>query len=494
MKTRIPIVILAVAALSLIAAGCFWQGPGKGSSFSLTFAPNSFGAKHIDGTADALRVYVMTGGALYPFGPGAHPLFDEVPFTAGMTYSSPAIPAGLIYSIMVVLGNTQSGVFTPVDYGSQDNVVITAGGDTSVSLTLTQSNYTLTALWGQNVTGVIGIGGTAYASTAQACYSAAGGNLSTLGSSATAIYGFPPAYSVNHISSGQEYVGTYPGGYYQPVPWLDTDKGILPYSLSTPGFVEGFTKDPSNKNVLESVSLNAPITSFLVAAYQRGAGLGGALVLPDGTPPEWIDIDLSQFLKGTAIYDIAAYNGYIYIATAFGAFSIPATVIQPGATADDVMTTAVFFTAGSAETVIESLALVIDTSGNGDLFMGTPGGIYSATINSATNAMDTPVLLPGTSGKAAATSLRAIQYYDNSISAYITVLAAASDYEITLYYIGTANLPVTLPFYSGLPADLPGEIKDFALFNYSSGTIYLLVAGKKGLVIYQAATYTPLPA
>jgi len=474
MKTRHIMLFAAAAALSLLLVSCFWQGGGSSGSLSFSISPRA-AARSVAANSDTLRVYLMgTDGKLVSIGPAAHPKYDEVSFTPGsasVAYTSPAIPAGGPYSVLIALGKSTGGVLAPSDYGHGDDLNIAPGVSSAVTLTLDASPITALALPGTNTNGLVVVGGNVYASTSSSLFEVA---VAPLG--ATPLETLPDAsYTINSLSLGAEY-----DEGYVDTPWLNTNKGILPYSLlSLAGnrFKSGFATSPGNVNVLQSSFLEYTHDSstFRAAMYQREAGLGGTL-LSNGNPDKWIDVNLGDILAGKPILDSVPHGDYAYFATNLGAFRLDANVIGNAATAEDVISKSTFFdvTVGGAKLPILSLAIV-----DGSLYMGTSNGVYVANLTEttgSTTAIAAASLIAGTQDSIV-TRIKGISYGASKI-----LLAFMADKGVFLW--SGSNL-ATLPFYCGLPADLPGEINTVDLFLNGGTDPYLLVAGKKGLVAYK---------
>jgi hypothetical protein len=489
MRTRTTILAVAIAAAVLLAAGCYWQAPGGGSTFSIAVG-SSASARLINPSANILRVYLMTGGVLFPFGPAAHPLYDEVSFTPGMKYTSPPIVAGLAYSVLVAAGypDPTSGVFTPTDYGSQD-IALYPGSEATLTIPLASSPYILSNLWGKDVQGVAADLSTfdgplyAYSATDRTLYSEAfvSGSFSFSG----LLPAVPGAYGVNSLSMGQEYTAL---AGYQPTPWLNTSLGILPYSLQSASLVTSFATGAGVQNVTGSASLLVSATDQ-VAVYRRATGLGGAQA-PRGVPSGWVDIEL-----GTPIYDLTSVGDVAFVAAGSGAFNVPGSAFVPAATASTLLAAATSF--GVANTTITSLAITPDptTSYGYVLFMATAKGLFFTPVDSA-NPSVFPQPIAQVPGVAAGTmhSIKALQYTSYPIAGpeYHFFVAILGDSDVSVYdiFAGSATRVGVLPFYGGLPADVPADITDLAVCDDGGGHLYVVVTGKKGLVAYAALTYS----
>jgi hypothetical protein len=273
-------------------------------------------------------------------------------------------------------------------------------------------------------------------------------------------------YTINSLSEGAQWDGE----AYVPEPWLNTDHGIVPYRAGAADLT--FALEGGDVQVLQSGSLSyaeGPLAGQ-VAVYQRDGGLGGKAFANGSAITGWIDIDLSSFLTGKFIYDFVTGGPYGFFATGLGALRIPKDVIRVGVDPQTVLGESRFFTVDSSEPPLPilSLALVGTT-----LYMGTTNGVWKATINtiypqgSTTALADTPVQIPGTAGQ----SIKKIAVSGAAIA-----------------FLGTEDLVYSpdgisfnvYPFYSGLPADLPGDLTDMCWFD-NAGTKYIMISGMKGV-------------
>ncbi len=152
------------------------------------------------------------------------------------------------------------------------------------------------------------------------------------------------------------------------------------------------------------------------------------------------------------------------------------------------MNAAVFFKvldSGGKEIPILSLAIYSDGV-NETLLMGTESGAFSASLTESTTiTLGTPTLIAGTEGKRI-TRIRTVygRVAPPTSSSYAlqTLVAFLSDTDV-LFYDG--NSVTSLPFYSGLPQDLPGQINALSfVFSGVSATqqVSLVIAGRKGMV------------
>ncbi len=156
MKHRKLLWIPLVLLLPLVLAGCLWQGPAAPGSIAFALSAKAL-SRSITAGSDTVRVYLMSGGSLYPVTSKG---YDEATITgSGATYTSPQVPAGT-YSLMLAVGKKVAGAFVATDYASTPaTIIVSPGVNTPLTVTLDkQSPFTATDLWGQNVTGAVAIG------------------------------------------------------------------------------------------------------------------------------------------------------------------------------------------------------------------------------------------------------------------------------------------------------------------------------------------------
>jgi hypothetical protein len=429
----------------------------------------------------------MAGDARVRFGPTAHPLYDEMTLSAGTTntsYTSPQIPAGIAYTVMAVVGESLSGEFVPLDYGSAEGIRVTQGGSTAVSLTLEPApSIGTTDLLGVNVTGVTvnTNTGEAYASTDHALYS-----FYIPPSESSNLLAQVPDAVINSLSLGESY--NLEMNYYS-TPWLNTDRGILPFDRFVGSLVPGYATGSGVQNVIRSLSMRDPLDNAIqIPIYLRDMGLGYTIA-PNGVLGAWLDVDFSQYLGGTRMYDMDCSAGFVYVATSAGAYRIPTTALVAGATAQSVISASRPFTAGTLNERIISIAVVHDGTGEREvLYMGTERGVYWATLDELSDAVfyQPAVLIPETAGKPFR-KMKAVNYYDYYAGLDRTLIACFDSTGVVIINHDnsseTLGILSTLPFYAGLPSDIPQDLTQMA-WCFPGYEVDLLIAGKKGLVYY----------
>jgi hypothetical protein len=487
MPSRTFKAISAFSALLLLLASCYWQAgvPTGTISFSVSGRP---GARYIDPYADTLRVYLMAGNDLVRIGPAEHPYWDELSLsygTASADYTSPEIPAGIAYTVMAVVGETLGGDFQPLNHGFRRGVTVTQGASTAVTLTLDMVPGVTPANWTEdNVTGVVisdDLGyGEGYASTEHGLYAFYAPD------GAPTLLDQVPGAVINSLSSGQVFDGE--SLYFSP--YLNTDEGIIPYNRSYDVLMPEWASGAGERNVMGSVCLSDPLDENVrIPVYIRDGGMGGVIAPVYDVPGTWFDVDFSGYEGGTRIYDIAATDNFAYVATSAGAFRIPHDALHAGATAGDVIDESRRFSVGGSGTRILSLA----TAG-GYLYAGTTAGVYVGVLDEVGSAVfaDPATLIQGTADMSAR-MMRVVNFYDDySSPAYHNLVALISPLgvEIIDHNLDSGAISVlpALPFYAGLPSDVPSDLTQIAWF-LSSEYVYLFISGKKGLCYYSVMQY-----
>jgi hypothetical protein len=489
---------LASMIVPLLLAACYWQAPIQSGTFSFILSEDP-ASRALDPAADTARLYLMADGFFIPFGPPAHPLYDEAAISPGAVYTSPPIPAGRGYTVMLSIGKKEPGtVFTPLDYGVRDGVAVSTGTSTRLSLDLSPVPYILTSLWGVRVTGTMDINGALYASTEHDLL-AAQYNWSTGTIDPFALLASLPTRLIASLSIGAEWIP--PGasaGYFSPTPWLDTDMGIVPFKLQAGALDTAFAGGAGARSVARSSGLVDPgKPSVQVPVYIRSSGFGGAIA-PSGSPALWVDADLGELPGGSAVTDLISTTGFAYMAAGSGALRIPASAVASGMTPQSLVAASAPFGKNLPGAPVLSLAAAPDGGGATILYMGTSNGAYAAVLDELSpQVIGAPWgPLAGTGGKRIR-AIRAYEYRDYTAGhdGSFTLLALRTDTDILILEVDNSSRAsrsitvLTVP--SELPADVPEELNDFAWFDANFSQIYLVIAGGNGLVLYPAGTYNP---
>ena len=400
---------------------------------------------------------------------------------------------------MLSIGKKEPGiVFTPLDYGVRYGVAVSTGISTRLSLDLAPVAYILSSLWGGSVTGAVSINGALYATTDHDLY-ATQYNWGSGEIDPFTLLASLPTRLIGSLSMGAEWIPpAASAGYFSPTPWLDTDKGIVPFKLQTGGLDTAFASGAGIRKVARSAGLVDPgKPTVQVPVYIRNGGFGG-VIAPSGSPAVWADADLGEIPGGSAVTDLISTTGFAYMAAGSGSLRIPSSAIASGMTPQGLVAASAPFGAGLPGAPILSLAYAPDGGASTVLYMGTSNGAYAAVLDELSpqviGAPRGP--LAGTAGKKIR-AIRAYEYRDYTAThdGSFTFLALLTDTDILILEVenssGASRFMTVLTVPSGLPADVPEELNDFSWFDANSTDIYLLIAGRNGLVVYPAGTYNP---
>jgi hypothetical protein len=507
MNTRAIKAIGALTAVLILIVSCYWQADTQTGTFSFRVPANAgarSGERTIDSRSDALRVYLMADEALVRFGPPAHPYWDEIPLainSVSATYTSPQIPAGIPYTVIAVAGESAPSGFGPFDDGKAYGVTVGQGATTTVPLVLSPiPSGAIMTTFTDNVTGVLWdtrFGAGPFASTEHAIYTS---NAPTVNPFTLEVD--VPNTVVNSLSVGEIFHSI--RGGISPMLWLNTGNGILPYQPAVsvpPGILRSdYTTGNGLVNEFKSGSMTDPLQQInRIPLYIRATGLGGAVSTGGQPPTAWFDVDFSQYQGGTRVYDMALTKSYAYVATSTGAYRIPTTAITAGATAQSVISASAPFATGGANSRITSVLAVDDAAGGTGtyLYMGTRSGIYVAHLEDTPAAVFTasPALIPNTE-RMSPRMMAGISLYDSvtfpGVPRYVILVAAFSPTGVEIIYQDLTNATfgtiAQLPFYAGLPSDIPSDLHQVAWYTYT-GYAYVLIGGTKGLAYYTALFY-----
>jgi len=502
MKSRAFRVIGTLAALCALLVSCYWQSGARTGTISFSVG-GSAGARYLAPYDDTLRVYLMADESVVRFGPAEHPFYDEVALAAGTTstytYTSPQIPAGIPYTVMVVAGESMSGEFLPYDHGIAGDVKVAQGSSTAVSLELAPTPYVFRSpdLWGQNVTGLAVYWDlpTQYVSTERSLRSF------TFPMSESALVIDVPDAVINSLSVGE----MFEGAAYLKAPWLNTSKGILPFdSWISNAFIPGYGSGAGVQNVFRSAALTDPVDSDRkYAVYLRDAGLGAAITT-SYVPDSWVDVEFGGYQGGTRMYDLDSALGsmiatanFAYVATSTGALRIPTSAFVAGATAESIAAASRPLVVGDGSSRILTLDVVWDESGRDLLYLATAQGIYCGVLDELSDSgfLQPPVLVYQSTG-ARIRMVRGEYFADAADSSEHVILAAMDSRGVTIINHLTADIAsstiqsvTTLPFYGTLPCDIPSNLNQISWYD-TGNELLLYIAGKKGFAYYSAAFYS----
>ena len=408
---------LALLASALLLFSCYWTPQTGSGEFSIKFvgAPKGVGDSYA-------RVYLLTeGNVLVPIGQDTD--YAEAKISEGDTeVTVKGIPAGPRYKVLVSKGVQQAGWFEVAQYAESGLFEVSPGETQDVAVTLLDNPFTYSNRMGVSMKGVVATDEPKiYAVSASALYSGA-----TVDAMSTAVP-VTAGYTINSISRGNP----------EPV-WVNTDKGILPYS----GVFGANLPNLGAVNVLDS-GIYTPLIY-----YQRDGGLGGAIQ----DEWDWLHIDLSDIVSGQPVRDFVIPNDtYGYFTTKFGALRLDRNII--GQTDPDINDYALFFEAGSNKNPILALDY---KSAAPNFVMGTGDGVWTSNDP----AINPSAQVSGTSG----------------FSFYLVAASGANWAALSPYYLFIGNgsiVMVIFPFNAGLPGTVTGMI-----WNVDT----LIISGTEGLV------------
>ena len=453
MKKAILPIIISLAAVLL--ASCYFTPPaGDTSSITLTLSESAV-ARVVDANADTARVYLLSeNNALLNFGDAYY--FESGDFTASNEITVEGIPSGT-WKVLLSLGKYSGDAFMTLSYGGTDGTVVSPGVEAKVGITLKEQPYNVAGnLLGKDVSGVVNISDTMYASSGNTIYSGtAAAVLNSLSQTISA------EYTINSISKGLFFSAT--PNVFTPELWVNTDKGIVPYR----GGAFNYTFHDDGVSVLKSGALETieatavwDSNDKLAVFYQRPKGLGGASIGGDqkDDPSTWSWTDLSELedsISDELVLDFAVHGDNGYFASTIGAFRLNKGTVEAGGS--DWISEGTFFEIVEGEETLLIYAIEVDETTN-VVYIGTSDGMYKASLDDEGNPVN-PSRISGTEG-----------YGFTKISVTEDYAAFLSSYDLFIYETGTGSL-TPLPFYSGLPGMLTGlSWKGSVLFISGTGT------------------------
>ena len=381
-------ILSAIAALVIVTlAGCYvGLDDGAGSVGIPLPDPRTVSE---GAPAEYARIFILNGAIVLEVGEETpYKEFDLSP-SANETLEEATVgpvPAGDGYRVVLVFGNYEEGAggdeyFVPSDYALSDPFTVYGGQATAVDVELGPTPFDAAGgTLGLNLVGIMWDGDVdgddLYVATPDELFV---GDLGTLnfGSQET----LPTGETANSISRGAlEGVG--------PVPWVNTDQGLLPYDTSGGGWQQDFD---TGKGFAGAVTDSGAyiLGTTLYGYVQFDGGLGGVRDTV-GSAEEWMQpADLADLVAGEPIYDLAVQydstapdGGEVYgwFATKLGAFRMPKSLLEdsdmyPDLTvAQEVFERSDFFEImiNGTKAIITDIAVGYD--GASTLYLGTPRG------------------------------------------------------------------------------------------------------------------------
>lgn len=453
--------ILAVGAVGLLTAvtlmSCYWMGNiGKGN---ITMELSGVQAKQ---EGEVVRVYLLADGKLFSTGGGV-PFSAEVPlqpYPNDTRISIQGLPVGPVYQALVGIGAASGGIFYTNWYGNSSSFTLTPNKDTSVTVTTLFIPYSVSFAWelsGKNLKGVAAASSGVYAAEASKIYWAYydyGQIYIDLQDNTYDMAANPvlSSYRVNSLSS------SYNSSFSSTDAFLNTNNGIIPFELSEGWYFDtSFTFDMTGpKNILKSGYFLDPAPYNYAYFFIRTGGLGGWY--PNAEGP-WVNLDRDGLL------DMALGATYAYFAAEDGAFALPTAFLT-----DETPTLAEHQVRFSGPAKILSLGFypIIGANPGGRLFMGTPNGVWEATVDETSAGSliasvadpETTRIIPETAGqRIERIEISPYHPYDNQ--------AFLSPYWLYIRYQGSVY---EIPFFAVIPGRATGMAWDYDGNLYISGT------------------------
>ncbi len=467
---RIGMLALGLA-IGLGLTSCYFNDFRSGS-LSLDFS--AIQARQV---GDVARVYLLADGLLFSTGAGT-PFAAEVPAypAVGAKVRIDGLPVGPTYKALV--GLWLAGTAGPTsDYcGESALFKINPGQDTSVEVFLKPTPFFgkigfSKDLMGKNIKTVgNNFSGMIAAEETRLHYTRLEQNLSP-----------PYEYLISTLSgydltadpssrgvSGLRVNGLSSGGVGTVSTWLNTNKGIFPFTLDTWLFQMDFNSTLSGPlDILQSGT--ALVVQDYALFFRRTGGLGGTYA-PLGfwnTPSSWTWVNLDA----PGLTDMALGGGSAFFASSSGAFALP-----PAFLTDPTPTLAAHQVSFSASAPILSLA-VRPGAGSpiGLLYMGTTDGVWSESVDESNLTFGVTTALsqiPETAGEPI-----------DQIALCTTPTYGSNEAYLSRYWLFIkkgSGIVYKIPFYAIFPGKPTGIAWD------TGGNLY--VSGTEGLAAVQVGS------
>ena len=312
----------------LLLAGCYVLVDDGVGSVGITLPDRSSAGEASD--QSVARIYLLNETSLVEIG-DATP-YKEVPIlTVQNEVSIGPVPSGPGYQVILVLGNDaadpvaggEAKLFVPEFYAVSEPFAVIAGQATPVPLVPVASPFSYApAVFGEHLVGITFVGGSFYTASAGDAGSEAfqlDAGLNVIGTPAP----LPDGETATSLGVGALF--SVPN-----VPWINTDKGIIPYVGGTLELDFDLDYPSDFPPVLDSGAFLSGGTD-LYGWFQVEGGLGGVYDNNSGGKQWLADIDLSSFISGQPVSDLAVDDsaGSIegYFASKLGAFKLPEVVL-----------------------------------------------------------------------------------------------------------------------------------------------------------------------
>ena len=426
-------------------------------------------------TETLARIYLLNETSLVEIGDETPYKIVELEYTENEISIGP-VPSGPGYQVILALGSAHAttGVFVPARYAVSESFAVIAGQATLVDLTPVESKFDYAdSLLGNNLVDIAYMNSSLYTVSA-------GGDGSTVYELSLALaitngagVALPTSETARSIGIGALVgVGT-------AVPWINTDKGIIPYNGGALelDFDIDYPIGAEKPDVLASGAF--VVGGDLYGWFQVDGGLGGVYdELASLLEKQWLsDIDLSAFITGEPISDLAVdySSGEVegYFASALGAFRLPQRVLTDETinTVPEILKAASFFEVVIDEEVAPITELALDYALiEPKLYLGTSKGVVSVLTADIDQDPDDPATETiNASGLVTESLGRRVQ--DMAIGG--TYHAVLTDHFLIVSGNGGRSYSV-VPIYAGIVTAPSG-----LFLNDSTGVVY--IAGETGI-------------
>ena len=404
-------IVLAALVAVLLLASCYMVTDTGTSTVGIELPDPRSMSSTDEEPAEFARIYVINGANLVAVGDGTP--YKEITFNLEddervTQVSVGPVPSGDGYEVVAVFGDKEPGaggadVFVPVLYAMSEDTFTVHGGQTTETpeLELLASPFVAVdpdQTLGANLLGVVFNGSRLYTATSAKLLESdpLGGLGGTVDFPSSGV-ALPTGYTVNSITLGADRTAG-------AVPWLNTDKGLLPYITGGTGFDEDFDNrgdvpgyNPTDKdwNVLDSggfvfnnpLDAGDPLNGDVFGYFQFEGGLGG--VWDDDGTLKWMSpARMDDLVTGQPILDLdVQLHGTVhaYIASKLGAFVMPQELLteEPAgdvSPAQRVLDMSTFFEVEIDGTAAQITHVSIGSDTDAHLYLGTPRGALKVPV------------------------------------------------------------------------------------------------------------------
>jgi hypothetical protein len=456
-------------AAALLLAAC--QVPvGSGGTLKVVL-PGS-GAKATLANSTAVRLQLVRNNVIVPISGGA---FLEHSLNGG-TVAIDGLAPGQGYVLLVSTGHRNLGeTFYTTDLFEQSTPFeITAGADTSVSVTLDTSVVLPVESANSSAHSATVLTGTLYYLNGADLYQASnltGGNGSSLASGYAGTVG---QSNVTGLSND--------GGNL----WLNTSQGIYTQSSSTSAFTNqvltGLSSIPA---VIDSGTATVGSDSL---KYYYGSGLNAGVMV--GSDTTWktvaddllnLSSDLKDKLQGQIIRGLAVSQGNVgVLSTSLGAYCIVPGMLTDSTELGNDLSNGTDTNGNSIILQPSDTSLLfgpVSVYSNGDgtyYFGGTPKGLYGGQATGT--GLPTGGVLNLIAGTAGLNITKLATYESTFNNLVYTAAYSATSREVLV--VSNLGLTKRIPVFAGLPS---GDLR-LTFYKDGSNNLYLVVTGADATV------------